>query len=502
MNPRTTLILAVVAALLGAFVWWNEIRGGEERAAAEDAAKAVFPELTSDAITAFELVPEDGRPIRLERDAGRWVLVAPLRFAADPLSADGIASALADLSAERIFDEHEPLAAYGLEVPPRVRFWVGDTEHALRIGNAAPIGNETYVTDASGERVFSVATFRTTGFARPLDEFREKRVLSFDRPSVTSIEASFGGGRVVVERDGEGWRLTQPIQAPADDDTIDALLSDLEFLRATSFHDEAPDLAGLGLDAPWYQAIVQSGEASQTLVVGRENDAGDRIALGPGGPRYWVAGTTFLDWPRSVSAFRDRQVARFASVDAERFTLRFRAPDGAEKALEVVRSDAGWSAEPRGFAPGKASGVLAALANLRAVDIAADELGDAEAEAFGLALPRVAIEVRGGDADAEALAALELGTPQPELGVPARRVGDPTVYWLDASIAATLPLDWASFEADFAAEEGVEDGDGDDEAPTAADAASDEAPPAADAASDAPPADDAASDEAPPADDA
>ena len=49
MNPRTTAILALLVAALGAFVWLYEIRGGEARSE-EEAKKRVFRDVKADSI--------------------------------------------------------------------------------------------------------------------------------------------------------------------------------------------------------------------------------------------------------------------------------------------------------------------------------------------------------------------------------------------------------------------------------------------------------------------
>ena len=127
MNPRNTLVLALVVAAVGAFVWFYEIEGAGKRSEAESASKRLFAGVEADAIDGIELESEDAQNVRLERAADEgWQLVAPLAFPADRFAADGIASTLAELEADASFDTPEPLANYGLEGEPRVRFGVGE----------------------------------------------------------------------------------------------------------------------------------------------------------------------------------------------------------------------------------------------------------------------------------------------------------------------------------------------------------------------------------------
>ena len=115
MNPRTTGILFLLAAALGAFVWFYEIRGEAGRKDAEAAAKRLFPGIESSAVEQIELTTSDGQRARLERRDAEWQLALPLAAPADGFVADAIASALAQLGSESVYETPQPLAVYGLE---------------------------------------------------------------------------------------------------------------------------------------------------------------------------------------------------------------------------------------------------------------------------------------------------------------------------------------------------------------------------------------------------
>ena len=63
MNPRTTGILFLIAAALGAFVYFYEIQGKEERLEAEARQKRLFPDVEADAVEWIELTSSDGQPV-------------------------------------------------------------------------------------------------------------------------------------------------------------------------------------------------------------------------------------------------------------------------------------------------------------------------------------------------------------------------------------------------------------------------------------------------------
>src|SRR5262245_17413124 len=146
MNPRVTGLLFLVAAALGAFVWFYEIQGEEARKTSEDAAKRLFPDVEPDAVEWIALTTSDGHAARLERREGTWRLVAPVEFRADGFAVDGMASALAQLASEATYKEPQPPEVYGLgEGAREIAFGVGGSEHRVRIGAKTPIGGNSYL---------------------------------------------------------------------------------------------------------------------------------------------------------------------------------------------------------------------------------------------------------------------------------------------------------------------------------------------------------------------
>ena len=456
MNPRNTLLLALVVAAVGAFVWFYEIEGGAERAKQEEAGKHLFAGVTAEKIQSIELRTEDGAMARLERagDEG-WKLVAPLAAPADRFAVDGVASTLAELSPEATFDSPEPLANYGLEGEPAVRFRAGDADYALRLGNATPLGGNLYATDAEGKKVFALASWRKNALKKSLKQLRDGRVLDFDRAQVKGITLVSGDGRVVLGRGEGGWHITEPVDAKADVEAVDGLLSDLSYLRADEFVDAPGSDKELGLDAP-YLAVelgLESGDPVR-LGVGAPR-AERRVVRGTAGRVFEIASTRLDALPRKLSAFRWKQLASFTSGDAKSFELRFQEPGAEPTAIRGRNEKEGWSSTPEAMAPGKASQLVAELAALRAEDVAADAMGDAERAALGLAPPRAELRVLGkpneGHAEGPVLADVLLGLPQPDGRIPAQRAGEPVVYWLAASAREQLPVSLAAFREGFVA---------------------------------------------------
>ncbi len=500
MRPKSTGILLLLAAALGAFVYFYEIRGADARREAEEREKRLFGALEQGAIQWITLTQPGGESARLERRDGRWLLVSPLEFPADMYTADNLASTLASLASEAVLEDPQPPEEYGLGPSARVvRFGAGEREHELRLGKDAPVGGGAYAsTDAAGE-IYTIARFKAASFDKPIADLREKRILDFDREAIRRIEASWPGGRVVLERDagsaeppplegtGEApkppgsdtaaaWRITAPIQARADAESIDDLLSDLSFLRADGFVDEVPTDAVAGFAPPAFEIALTApgeGEGAEArvfrLAVGGVHAGDQRLVRGAQRSLYTIPAARFDELPRELVAYRWKQLARFAIGAAHALEFFFQPASGDPVVIHAARSDAGWTSSPEAFAAGRLDSVVAELSRLRAQDIAADEMGEAELRALGLAPPNAIVTVFGKSGEGEAtpagegsaekpgaptLAEVQLGHVEGSEWIAARAAGDPTVYRLPYSLAEQLPVSLDAFRNRFRAAEG------------------------------------------------
>jgi hypothetical protein len=125
---------------------------------------------------------------------------------------------------------------------------------------------------------------------------REDKVLpTFVRAKVDRLEVQRKGHTVVLEREQKaeeefgGWLMLEPTREAADDDTVDHLLGELEWLaaRRTLESLSAADVKAFGLDKPRYRVRYRAGGASHTLLIGNQDVHGEgvyvRVDQEPGG---------------------------------------------------------------------------------------------------------------------------------------------------------------------------------------------------------------------------
>ncbi len=466
MNPRTTAILALVVAALGAFVYFYEIRGGEQRAEAEAEAKRLFPGVEAAEITSVELRTSDGQDARLERVEDGWRLREPRDFPADGPAAESLVSALAQLRSEAVFEEPAALEDYGLGEEVRARFRVGDAEYVVRVGDKTPIGGNTYVATAADAPVYAVATYRTNAFTKAFEELQDKRILVFDRDAVRAVDATWRGGGVELVRGDDGWRLTTPLETEADQQTVDELLSELASLRASGFLNDPPSDEELGLETPEFRAELElepgaEGEepARVSVAIGASLDGENRAVRGAEEAiRYSIAAGRLDDLPRKVGTYRFRELANFDAAEAARFELVFQDDEaGQSLVLTGERGDTGWVTEPESMSPVKVSGLLSRLARLKAVDVMAERLGPTERAFLKLSPPQVQVRVFGQapaeGGDAPVLADVSLGRPALGQGIPALRPDREAVYFLDYDLGEHIPVSLEALRNRFLDEE-------------------------------------------------
>jgi hypothetical protein len=460
MSWRTTAVLALVVAALGAFVFFYEIRGAEERSERAEAEKRLFQGVEADQISLVTLRTKDGNDARVERIDGAWKLLAPFAFPADDATMQSIASTLASLRSEAVIDEPGPPAEYGLAGEPRVRFRAGEREHVLRIGDRSPVGSNTYVATAADAPVYVVASFRATSLERSLDELRDKRPLRFEREAVVEVRVRWKDGGVRLrrdEQDPEVWRLVEPLAADGDARTVSRLLSDLEFLRATGF-DDAPSAEVLrALDAPELAVELETradGKKGRAeLAIGAASQGTERPARGSASSAvYKLPGARYDDLPRSVDAYRDKTLARFAESEARRFEIAFHAEhEGQSHVVTGRREEDAWKTEPEAMKAESVETMLRELSGLEATRIAAESMGSAERAALGLEPPRVVVRVLGGPEAAQeaTLAEVHLGVVDATRGIAARRPDRATVYWLPGAREREIPTSLEALRKEF-----------------------------------------------------
>lgn len=404
---RSTLVLLVLFLAIGGYAWFVE----RERppASEADAGEEAF-DVAAGRITDLTVNAENGDVTVLTRTENEidWVLTAPVGTEADDNAATAIATTLAALEVRRVVEEEAAdLAPFGLAEPAvSVTFATpGGEPLTLSVGDETPTGGERYA--AVGGRVILVANFVESTLNRTTFELRDRSILEFTGPDVTSFTVEQGGGTLRFEKAGGNWRIVEPLAARADFGLVEALVGrlgsgEMVAVESESAADDA--LAPFGLDAPRLTAAVEVAGESHTLLVGDENPETTVYARDAArGLVFTIDAALVDDLARGADVYREKDLFDFRPFNATALsvlrdgrTFRFEKGPAAE---DTEDEDAGggeetWrriEPEPAGVERPEMDALLRALSNLRADSFVESRRGT------GLDAPLATITATFGD---------------------------------------------------------------------------------------------------------
>lgn len=454
MNARATIALLVVALALGAYVWLVEIRGGEQKAEAEAAARVIFA-LEPASASGLELVTSDGaNAVLVREDAGvredgaaakpTWKLTAPIAYPADADAVERALSALEKLASTATIDARpadlEPFGLGGER--KRVAVKAGEGEpRTLYLGGDTPVGGGRYVELASDpNRLFVVSAGSLGGLAPSLVELRDKRLLRLAPDAVDELTVRAGGALVVhAKRTEAGWALVEPESAPADAERVRRVLDDLALGRASGFEDQPKAAKEYGLDSPQVEIIARAGDVEEQLELGTADSktwlerAGDPVLLE-------VNERALTSIPR---AYFDYRAKRVLTLDVEQIRAIELAYPRSNETQRLKRDGEVWKAEEAGVEL-QADKVDELAYALEAVDATGLEEASLDRAQIGLE-PALAI-ARFFDEKGALLGELSFGDPHPDKGLPALSSQSPLVWRVTNDIGREVPLSPEAFK--------------------------------------------------------
>lgn len=432
MRWQTTLIAALLLALVGGFYYVYEVRLGPEREKAETRKGRVFTAAETADVTAMELKRPEGT-VKAVREGETWQLVTPVKARGDRGPVEETITTVVTAKMDREIDAApKSLADFGLDPPAaEVDLTLKDQKHlVLLLGAKSPTGVWVYAKERDKPSVFVVGESVLRDATRPPADFRDKTVLAFSRADVGGLQITTGAESMTVDADGQKWKITRPVARPADSDVVSDLLDKLSAARVKEFAAEAPpSLAPYGLDRP-ARLVVHVGKeqdrAAKTLLFGRVDEAKKGVyAMREGeGSVLLIPEDVWRAVPQNVAALRDKTVVAFTRDKVTRVDIE--SPKGQ---VTITREKDVWKiTAPEALAADQveAGAVLSQLQGLRAQGFLSD---DASAIPRFLATPEVKITLHQEGVPAPTTLLL---APSPD-----RRHGQPTAY---AAVAGAGPV--------------------------------------------------------------
>ncbi len=238
-------------------------------------------------------------------------------------------------------------------------------------------------------------------------EKKKEKVFTFDKSKVKEISvAPKDGEAVTVVKDGQGWKLTAPLAAPADASAVDGLVSGLDSLEIDEVVAESPGkLADFGLESPQKTIGLHLQGATEPLklLLGNKTPDGSSIyAKLPSKPRVFIL-ASYLATPFDKKAFdlRDRDLLH-AKRDAIR-SIEITGPEGNYVLVRGAKED--WAfTRPAATKAGRWSvdSLLGLVEGLRMDSVAAEDAKDLKP--FGLVSPSRSVTIALADGSKKTLA--------------------------------------------------------------------------------------------------
>ncbi len=267
MNTRLTWLLLLVAVALGGYALLTERRPGVMPGGL---GRTAFAPIGAGSVTAIELL-RSNTVVRVERLNGQWTLKLPVAYPAQGAAIESFLDALGKVRPTRWLSAAElsaggvtnSLAAFGLETGAiTVKLETDSGPVLLKLGGAAPIGDQQYLQRVGLDGVFLIGGSLLASLPRSADYWRDRSLFELRGETYDRLEVRGKTPGFEVRRNAAGqWMLTKPLAARADGARIESLINALRTARVVAFLSDSPgvDLEPLGLQPPENEFILARG---------------------------------------------------------------------------------------------------------------------------------------------------------------------------------------------------------------------------------------------------
>jgi hypothetical protein len=266
MNIKTTIILFLLLAGVGSYVYYTRDKSGSDDTTPARQEPKTLLDLKdkADKITAFSISGSNGKEIVAEKSNGNWKMTKPVNAALDKDKVDSLLQTLTTLqSTEQISGAGTAPSNSGLDRPTYTLDLTcedgkGKTDVKLLVGDR--LAGESVYTQVKGHDMIDIvpsSLLDTLG--APANSLRNSNLFDFAAASVQQMNITEkDGSELSLRNSPTGWRLTHPVTIPADAAAVEDLTAAVVNMRVVEFMDH-PTLS-MGLSKP--QAIVTLSTAA------------------------------------------------------------------------------------------------------------------------------------------------------------------------------------------------------------------------------------------------
>ena len=282
MKKSTKLVSAVVvlAVLGGVYVGLNTYVSKEEKAesSSEEESKTEVFSVKTDDIKSLEFIV-DKKEVTFEKKDDSWVKKDETAFPVNQTTLDSAASAIEKVEADRVLEDVEDLAEYGLDSPSNtVTVDTADGTTKLNIGDENTSTNQYYISRADDDStVYVVAADTVSPFMNSLYDYAQGEDFpTIDSSTVKKVQVSEDKDSYVLEENSDGATWDVSGDGSSDKESADTTaagnvtsgLGSFAFDQFVNYN--AEDLSQYGLDKPYatitvdYQEEVEDDSTDST----------------------------------------------------------------------------------------------------------------------------------------------------------------------------------------------------------------------------------------------
>ena len=282
MKKSTKLVSAVVvlAVLGGVYVGLNTYVSKEEKAesSSEEESKTEVFSVKTDDIKSLEFIV-DKKEVTFEKKDDSWVKKDETAFPVNQTTLYSAASAIETVEADRVLEDVEDLAEYGLDSPSNtVTVDTADGTTKLNIGDENTSTNQYYISRADDDStVYVVAADTVSPFMNSLYDYAQGEDFpTIDSSTVKKVQVSEDKDSYVLEENSDGATWDVSGDGSSDKESADTTaagnvtsgLGSFAFDQFVNYN--AEDLSQYGLDKPYatitvdYQEEVEDDSTDST----------------------------------------------------------------------------------------------------------------------------------------------------------------------------------------------------------------------------------------------
>ncbi|HEM48947.1 MAG TPA: DUF4340 domain-containing protein [Caldithrix sp.] len=401
---RKTIILVLIAVALGAYVYFYEIKGGEEREKEKEIAEKLF-NFEKDSVNYIRIKSPKGNFV-FNKTMDGWQIEEPVQTRADDSPINSLLNSLSTSKKVRTIsinpDEKNQFGLGVRAIQLNFKDKAGH-ENQVAIGDETNIGSNVYVslTDSAAHLV---PKGLKNNADKSLFDWRDKKAVHFEKNNIREFTLTNPKGRFTFIKEGAEWKIVKPIETKAEKSTVDAVLNKLESGRIKSVVDEeGKNLSKYNLSRPAYSIEMLSGaEKARTSIA--LSKVKDNTAYGKDGVRahIFTVDSNFVGpFDKNLFGFRDKKIIDFDNNRVTRINLSHNNEPMRfyKDTSDVWYLDSGEKAKKW-----KINSLLSTIKNLKA-----EKFVDEDPHYFmnyGLVNPESRIEIYGDD---ELIAELNLG---------------------------------------------------------------------------------------------